>query len=323
MTAACAIGVDVGGTKILGIALDPAMPSEPLASLQVPTPHGASALVDAIVAMVGDLTVASGGRQPTGVGIGLPGLVSRAGVLRFAPNMPGVVEQDLTDALQPRLGVPVVVDNDGNCAAWAEVKVGAARGRREVTFVGLGTGIAGGFVLDGQLVRGGHGYAGEPGHMTVVPGGEQCACGRKGCWEAYGSGTGLGRMAAAAAAAGRAPAILAKAGGDPTAVRGEHATAALLDGDPDAVALVDHFAGWVALGTANLVSLLDPDVVVLGGGMVEVGEPLVRPIRRHLAEATFAARLRGGPPLVAAALGRQAGGIGAALLPGLGRPTGG
>jgi glucokinase len=208
-----------------------------------------------------------------------------------------------------------VVDNDGNCAAWGEVQAGAARGLQNVTFVGLGTGVAGGLVVDGRLIRGGHGFAGEPGHMTVVPHGLRCACGRLGCWEAYASGTGLARLASIAASEGRAPGLLARAGGDPAKIRGEEVTAALVAGNPEAEALVDEFAQWVAIGISNLVNVLDPEMVVLGGTMVEVGEALLRPVRRAYLEQALAPNLRNGPPLVAAALGRMAGGVGAALLP--------
>lgn len=315
MAAACSIGIDVGGTKVLGVVLDAHRPARPIASATLPTPEGDDPLLHVIVKLVNELRPAAADRALIGVGVGMPGLVNRAGTLCFGPNLPGVSDIDVSRVLRERVGLPIVVDNDGNCAAWGEVHAGAARGLRNVTFVGLGTGIAGGLVVDGRLVRGGHGFAGEPGHMTIVPGGARCACGRQGCWEAYGSGTGLARLAAVAATDGRAPSLLARAGGDPAKIRGEDVTLALLAGHPEAVALVDEFAHWVAIGISNLVNVLDPEMVVLGGTMVEVGEPLLEPVRRAYVDAALAPDLRSGPPLVAAALGRMAGGIGAALLP--------
>ena len=318
MATTCSIGIDVGGTKILGLVVDPSRPAEAVATREVHTPPGPGPLVAELTAMVAQLSAEVGERRLTGVGVGMPGLVNGRGVLRLGPNLPGVLDVDLVALLGEQVGVPVAVDNDANCAAWGEVRVGAARGHRNAIFVGLGTGIGGGFVVDGALMRGANGFAAEPGHMTVAVGGERCACGRLGCWEAYASGTGLGRMAARAASEGRAPAILAAAGGDPTTVRGEHLAVALHGGDPVAAALMDEFARWVGLGLSNLVSLLDPDVVVLGGTMVEIGEALLLPIRRAMLEFAFAADVRKGPPIVPASLGRLAGGIGAALLPGVG-----
>jgi glucokinase len=315
MEAACTIGIDVGGTKVLGVVVDGDHPGTPLASETLPTPEGAEHLLDVIAQLVSELTQEIGSRLLSGVGIGMPGLVNRNGILCVGPNLPGASDVDVSGVLRERVGVPVVVDNDGNCAAWGEVQAGAARGLQNVTFVGLGTGIAGGLVVDGRLIRGGHGFAGEPGHMTVVPHGLRCACGRLGCWEAYASGTGLARLASIAASEGRAPGLLARAGGDPAKIRGEEVTAALVAGNPEAEALVDEFAQWVAIGISNLVNVLDPEMVVLGGTMVEVGEALLRPVRRAYLEQALAPNLRNGPPLVAAALGRMAGGVGAALLP--------
>src|SRR5687768_5044950 len=146
-------------------------------------------------------------------------------MLRVGPNLPDVVDLDVPGTLAPALGVPVVADNDATCAAWAEHRRGACRDASEAVVVTLGTGIGAGLVSDGRLIRGAHGMAGEPGHMTVDPDGPPCPCGRRGCWERYASGSGLARLAREAAVAGRADAVVARAGGDPEDVRGEHLTA--------------------------------------------------------------------------------------------------
>ncbi len=148
-----------------------------------------------------------------------------------------------------------------------------------MVLVTLGTGIGGGLIVGDELVRGAAGFAGEPGHMVVDPNGPPCPCGRRGCWERYASGSGLGRLGREAAEAGRAGAVVALAGGDPEAVRGEHVTAAAAGGDPEALAVMADFAWWVALGMANLVNLLDPEVVIIGGGLAEAGELLLGPTR--------------------------------------------
>ncbi len=231
MRARGTIGIDIGGTKMLAVALA-ADGVAPIASAERPTATGSNeAIVAALVGLVDELVrrVELGRIELVGIGVGLPGLVSRAGVLRLGPNLRGALDLDVAVPLGERFGVPVAVDNDGNMAALAEVRLGAARGGTDVVFVGLGTGISAGFVVDGAIWRGGHGFAGEPGHATFVPDGAVCACGRRGCWEAYASGTALGRLARDQARAARVPTLVAHAGVAVEALRGEHVTAALLE----------------------------------------------------------------------------------------------
>jgi glucokinase len=304
-----AVGVDVGGSKSLGVLVDDL--GSVVAEHRVPTPRTADALLGAIGDLVGSLQAQAPGCP---VGIGVPGLVDHDGVLRFVPNLPGVVEVPVRAALGQRAHGPVLVTNDATAATWAEFTRGAATGARDVLMATIGTGIGGGLVLDGALVGGHHGFAGEFGHMVVDPNGPRCPCGQRGCWERYASGSGLGWMAREAAQAGEAVRVIELAGGDPEAVRGEHVTVAAAEGDAQAVAVMDRFAWWLAVGLANLATVLDPEVIVIGGGMVEAGPVLLEPARR-----AFSALLEGGPhrppvPLVAASLGERAGAIGAALL---------
>ena len=327
-THALVAGVDVGGTKVLAVIVDPAQPDKILAMAEAATPAGggAAALADVIVGLYH--RAAGGARAaPTRLGLGLPGLVDRSGVLRYGPHLPGLIDIDFGAWLQAALPVVVTVDNDGNCAALAEATHGAGRGGDAVLFVGLGTGISCGLVLAGELARGGHGFAGEPGHFVIEPSGPLCACGRSGCWETLASGTGLAYLAnrrLAADARGHTSPILA----DSRQLRGEGVTAAWLAGEAWAREVVEEFAGWVARGLAILVAILDPDVVVLGGSMMELGDRLVAPIRRELRREVFRPTERGGPKLMAAALGRKAGAVGAALaagkliIPGGTRPQG-
>lgn len=312
-----AAGVDVGGTKVLGRVLDPADERVALSVARVDTPRGGDATVAAIAAVVASLeadpAVQAVGAV-TSVGVGIPGLVEASGVLRFAPNLPGVVEYPMRDRLRERLGRDVAVDNDANCATWCEYRLGAARGTTDAVLVTLGTGIGGGIVIGGRPYRGAHGFAGEPGHMQIDPHGPPCPCGRRGCWERYASGSGLGRLGRDAAAAGRAARVVALAGGDAEAVRGEHVTRAAMDGDADAVAIMGEFAHWFAVGVANLVNILDPDVVVVGGGLAGAGDLFLGPARRAFATLVLAPEHRPDVPIVAAELGPDAGAIGAALL---------
>jgi len=248
--------------------------------------------------------------------LGIAGLVDRKGVLRTAPNLPTLRDVAVRDELVRRLDCQVAVDNDATCAAWAEHRAGAARGIDDVACVTLGTGIGTGLIVGGELVRGVHGFGGEAGHMVVDPVGPLCPCGRRGCWERMASGSGLGRMARDAAEAGRLDRALQLAGADLPALRGEHVARAALEGDEDALDLLRSFAWWVALGIANLVTLLDPGVVVVGGGLIEIGEPLVGPVRDHYGDQDMAHDQRSDVAIVAAQLGERAGAIGAALLSG-------
>jgi glucokinase len=303
-------GIDVGGTKILGIGMTAGATK---GEAKVATPRGGDAVVDAIAGVVADLTTQCG-EAPAGVGLGVPGLVSKAGVLRVGPNLPGVLEYPFVERLTARLGVPVTADNDATCATWAEHELGAAAGASDAVLVTLGTGIGAGIVAGGQLQRGENGFAGEPGHMVVDPNGPWCPCGRRGCWERFASGSGLGRLARDAAHAGRADRVVVLAGGDPEDVKGEHVTAAAREGDADAIRVFREFAWWVALGVANLVNILDSEVVVIGGGLVEAGDLLLDPVRQAFSDLVLSSEHRPPVRIVHATLGERAGAIGAALL---------
>ncbi len=307
------VGVDVGGTKVLAVALNGATLELSEFEARLPTPLGGDAIVDAIASAIATVG-ASVGDALTAVGVGIPGLVDKSGRLRVGPNLPGVTEYPFATELAQRLGVPVTVDNDATCAAWAERQRGASQGASDAVLVALGTGIGAGLVAGGRLQRGANGFAGEPGHMVVDPNGPPCPCGRRGCWERFASGSGLGRLAREAAHAGRADHVVALAGGDPEDVRGEHVTDAARAGDAEALQVFRQFAWWVALGIANLVNVLDPEVVVIGGGLVEAGDVLLRPVREAHRELVLAADHRPDVRIVEAALGEQAGAVGAALL---------
>ena len=308
---ATAIGVDIGGTKILGIAVDD---SGRRVGVEVrrPTPHGTGALFDAIVGVIGEVRASAG--DVDAIGVGIAGLVDHSGRLAVGPNLPGIRDVPIGDELRSRLDQEVVVDNDATCATWAEVQVGAAKGATDAFLVTLGTGIGGGQVCGGVLQRGANGFAGEPGHMVVDPKGPPCPCGRRGCWERFASGSGLARLAREAAEAGRGHRLVELAGGDVENVRGEHVTRAATEGDAEAIEVFRDFGWWAALGIANLVNILDPQIVVVGGGLVEAGEIVMAPIRAAFADLVLAGEHRPEVPVVPAALGEDAGAIGAALL---------
>jgi glucokinase len=308
---ALSVGVDVGGTKVLALAVDETgrrVGNE----ARRPTPRGAEALLDVMVGVITEVR-ASLGEPIDAVGVGVPGLVDRSGRLAVGPNLPGIADVPFRDELQSRLDLPVAADNDANCATWAEVRLGAARGADDAFMITFGTGIGGGVVAGGTLQRGHNGFAGEPGHMVVNPDGIPCPCGRRGCWERYASGSGLGRIGREAAESGHGDRLVELAG-DAELVRGEHVAMAASEGDPGAVEVFRQFGWWAALGIANLVNVLDPEIVVVGGGLVEAGDVVMTPIRSAFRDLVLAGDERPEVPIVPAALGELAGAIGAGLV---------
>jgi glucokinase len=307
------IGVDIGGSKVLGIRLGPGGEIEALDRL--PTPADAGAVVEAVLAVSTRVAGAAGDPLALPLGVGLPGMVDRRGVAHFCPHLHSLDGVDVRLELARRRapGASTVVFNDATAACWAEYRLGAGRGYEDVLMVTMGTGIGGGIVAGGRLLEGRNGFAGEIGHMVVDPHGPPCPCGKRGCWERFASGSSLGRLAREAAQAGRLDGVVARAGGDPEAVRGEHLTAAALSGDRGALAVMSDFGWWLALGLANLANALDPAVIVLGGGLIEAGDVVMVPVRDAFAALAEAPEARG-VHVVAAQLGERAGAVGAALL---------
>lgn len=304
------IGVDIGGTKILALRLGPdnAIGAEARAA----TPKSGEAVLDAVADLIGQLSRSS---PAVAIGVGAPGLVDADGVLRFAPNLAHVVGLPVRAGLATRLAVGAVfVDNDANCAGWAERMIGAGRGSDDLLMVTLGTGIGGAMVVGGELVRGANGFAGEIGHMVVEAHGPPCPCGKQGCWERFASGSGLARLGREAAEAGVAPRLVELAGHDPMAVRGEHVTVAATEGDAGARAVIHRFAWWVALGLANLANVFDPDCIVLGGGLAGSGGLFLQPVREAFAQLVEAVDYRPAIRIVLAEMGERSGAVGAAML---------
>jgi glucokinase len=309
------IGVDVGGTKIAAGVVDTR--GTIVEQVRISTPAStAQAVEDGIVEAVLRLLRPKGSHPVGAVGLAVAGFVDETrSTLRFAPNLP-MRDRPLRAAIGPRVGLPVVVENDANAAAWGEFRFGGGRGVSDVVLVTVGTGLGGGTVLDGRLMRGAFGAAGEFGHLRMVPGGIPCGCGSRGCWEQYASGSALVREARALARthpddAGR---LLQLAGGDPDAIVGRMVTEAAVYGDPASRALIAEVGQWLGEGIADLADVLDPAVVVVGGGVGEAGELLLAPAREAFAAALSAGAHRPKLQIVAAELGNDAGLIGAADL---------
>jgi len=310
MTLAC--GIDVGGTKIAGGVIDE--DGTVVEELRVESPAtDVEAIEDAITSLVTELRSR---HEIAAVGVGAAGYVDKArAVVMFAPNI-AWRDVNLKGELEERLDLPVVVENDANAAAWGEFVYGAGHDIDDLLMVAVGTGVGGGVVLDGELYRGAFGVGAEIGHMRVVPDGIMCGCGNRGCLEQYGSGSALVRETRAAARSGSllAADLLARAGGDPDAITGPLVTEAAQAGDPFAVEQLQVIGRWLGEGIASLTAVLDPAVVVIGGGVSEAGDLLLDPVR-----AAFGTQLtgRGHRPVLdirRARLGNRAGLIGAADL---------
>lgn len=244
------------------------------------------------------------------IGLGAAGLVRwPEGCLVWGPNVAGR-EIPFRDLLASRFGLPTVVDNDANLAALAESRIGAARGHDHVLLVTLGTGIGGGIVIDGKIYRG-QSFAGEVGHMTVDVGGPRCTCGQQGCWETFASGRRLDQMARDETAV-EPTGLTARLAGQ-RAATGFHLTEAALQGDIHAGRALQEMGSWLGIGLANLVVILDPEIIVVGGGAARAGDILLDPARRSLLDALEGAVFRLPIPLVAAGLGEEAGMVGAGL----------
>ena len=303
-------GVDLGGTNLRVAVVDP--DGTVVEQRRMPTPD----TLDGIVAAIDDSVRALAGLRPgaRALGVGAAGMVDHDGVIHYSPNVPAFRHAPVRARLEAAVGVPTVVDNDANVAAVAELTHGAARGHREVLLITLGTGVGGGVVTRGEVLRGAHGFGAEVGHFQVDPNGPVCACGQRGHWEAVASGTALGAMGRARAAAGAAPSVLAQAGGDADAVEGIHVGQAAQAGGPDAVALVAEYALQVALGLVGLANILDPELIVVSGGLVELDDVLLAPLRSAFAGRLEGAAYRPEVPIVPAELAGHAGVVGAAVL---------
>ncbi len=316
------IGVDIGGTKVAAGLVDSS--GHVLRRTRRDTPHRSRSprvVEDTIVSAVEELLdAADGSADVVAVGIGAAGFVSadRATVV-FAPHL-SWRDEPLRSALGDRLPVPVFVDNDANAAAWAEYRYGAGHGEAHLVLVNLGTGIGGGIVLDGRVLRGRFGIAGEFGHMQVVPDGIRCECGNRGCWEQYASGNALVREARALMTAD-SPVVtdlLERVGGRPEELTGPLVTEAARDGDALARELLAEVGRWLGVGIANLAAALDPGTFVVGGGVSAAGELLLAPAREAFRRQLTGRGYRPEARIVAAELGNEAGLVGAADLARLG-----
>jgi len=305
------IGIDIGGTKVAAGVVDEE--GNVLARARRRTPsRDPEHLVDVVSEIVRQLLSE---HDIAAVGVGAAGFVDadRKTVL-FAPNL-AWRDTPLRDEIAARIDLPVVVENDANAAAWGEYRYGAGEQHPHVVVLTIGTGIGAGLIINGGLYRGGFGIAGEPGHVRVVPGGRQCGCGNLGCWEQYCSGTALVRAAQEIATErpDDARRLLEMSEGV-DAIDGPVVTRAAQEGDAAAVDCFQEIGRWLGQGIADLAAVLDPGRFVIGGGVSDAGDLLLKPARETYAAALTGRGHRPAAEIVAARLGAEAGLIGAADL---------
>ena len=318
-------GVDIGGTKVFAVLVDEDGSVCKRASHPTDPEAGTASIgmaLDQLIGRAGPDAVLSTGSYPSpssrpssrpgAIGIAAAAYVAYpSGRIAFAPNL-FYGRTDVAEAVRRRFQVDVVVENDANAAAWAEQQYGAGRGSDDTLMLTIGTGIGGGVVVRGELFRGHLGFAAEFGHITLVDGGPQCACGERGCLEALASGNAIGRMAREGIAGAPDSILMELAGDEPSRITGALVSEAAHAGDEFAAEVLQRAGRWLGIGLATLVNAFDPSVIVIGGSGAAAGWFLLEPARLELDRRL--GRRRPIPPIVTAVLGNDAGAIGAASL---------
>lgn len=286
------LGIDIGGTNLVAACV--AEDGSTLHGLASEPTHAEAGSRDVLerLATLGKGAIATTQREVpgariVGVGIGAPGpLDTKRGIVHLTPNL-GWRDLPLRQLVSDSLGLPAALDNDANCAVVGEWWVGAAKGSRHAVGITIGTGIGGGIVVDGELYHGASDCAGEIGHTTIDTEGRKCGCGNYGCLEAYASGPAIARRAVEAVEAGEESRLAEYAGGSLAQVTAQTVYEAAEHGDPVALEVVADTARFLGVGIANLLNVLNPEIVVVCGGVTRAGEKLFTPLRREVARRAF------------------------------------
>jgi len=308
------LGIDLGGTKILTAVTNTQGKMLSRDHSITPAKEGQEAVIKSILESVGRALAQAHISTPdlAAVGIGAPGLSNpETGVLFTSPNLPGWKDVPLRDIIEKELGKKAFLINDANAAAIGELYFGAGRGALNFIYITVSTGIGGGIIIDGKIYTGSTGTAGELGHMVIDDEGPQCNCGNKGCWETLASGTALSREARHRIKEGAATSILKYAGGNIEKINAEAIHEAAQAGDKLANELIARTAYYLGVGLANLINIFNPEVIIIGGGLSNIGDMLLKPAfeeagRRAFRQSYQAVRF------ARAELGRNSGVLGAA-----------
>ncbi len=310
------IGIDLGGTNISAGVVNEKNEILGRGAAKTKIPRAAELIFDDMKAASLEAVKNAGITmdQVESVGVGAPGSINKSnGYIEFSNNM-GFKNVPAKEMLEERFGKPVYIDNDANCAALGEAVAGAGNGAKSVVAITLGTGVGSGIIVDGKLINGINGAAGEMGHMVIAVDGEQCNCGRKGCWERYASATALISQTKAAMLEDKGSLMWELVDGDINKVGGRTSFDAWRKGDKTATEVVNRYIYYVAVGIINIVNTFQPDVVCVGGGISNEGDNIIKPISEHVARERYSKYAAVQSKIVKAQLGNDAGIIGAALL---------
>lgn len=308
------IGIDLGGTNIVAGVVDKDYRLIATAKCKTNTPRPADDILADMARVSREAVKAAGLTMDDidGVGVGSPGSCnSDTGVVERAANL-GFINEPVQEKLQKLLGKPVRIENDANAAAYGEMLAGAAKGTRYAMCITLGTGVGGGAIVNGQIIAGHNFAGGELGHTVIVMDGEPCSCGRRGCWEAYASATGLVRQTKAAMNEHK-DSVMWKLSANGMHVNGRTAFDAMRAGDAAGKQVVDQYIRYLACGLINMINIFQPEVLCIGGGISHEGETLLAPVRELIAKEQFAQTTVSKTRICAATLGNDAGIIGAAF----------
>ncbi|CAN5239291.1 ROK family glucokinase [soil metagenome] len=302
-----AIGVDVGGTKIaVGIV---SADGELLDEVRQPTPHTSKRLIEALAGAIQEV---GNGHEVGGVCLAVPGnILATENRVIYSPNLHAIESVALKDELEPRIGLPLTVENDANAAAWGEFRFGAGSDVDHLVFITLGTGVGGGVITHGVLMRGAQGAGGELGHTTIQATGPRCSCGNRGCLEAMASGTAIRRRAREVAIEKPGSALNRLA--STREILGEDVTRLAEGGDEAALSVLEEAGVWLGIGLAGFVNVFNPEVVAIGGGVVEAGDLILNPARREI-QLRARSPARDLAEIRVATLGAKSGILGAAAL---------
>lgn len=308
-----AIGIDIGGTKIFGGVVDAEGSIIDTERRDTPA-EGGMITVERIAEVAREL---ASRHKVTSVGVSLAGFISKDRKrMETNPNIANMKGLAIHDELERATGLSIHLENDANCAAWGEFRFGAGRDANPMMMITVGTGIGGGLIIDGKLLIGAYGTAGEMGHVPVIPNGEICGCGMRGCLEQYASGNALRRYVRKAieSAPTLGSKILSLGDGTVAGIEGPHITRAAEDGDGIALAAFNEIGEWLGYAISGFASVIDPESVVIGGGVIEAGELLLDPIRASVKKHSPMRTSHEMPEILAAKLGNAAGIVGVADL---------
>lgn len=309
------IGIDLGGTNIVSSVVDDNYNIVSTSKTPTNAPRSAQEIFDDI-ARISKEAVEKAGLEMTdieSIGLGTPGTVNGDGIIEFANNL-GFDNVPAKDMIKERLGIEnIYIENDANCAALGEAYAGVGNGAKDFVAVTLGTGVGSGIIIDGRIVNGVNFAGGECGHMVIMVDGEECTCGRKGCWEAYASATALIRQTKKAMEE-NPDSVMHQLAEEEGKVSGRTAFDAMRKGDVAGIKVVDKYIKYVACGLINLVNALQPEIICIGGGICNEGETLMKPLRRYVQAERYSIHSKIQTRIVKAELGNDAGIIGAAIL---------